>query len=98
MSAGKLRQLHLASLARFEHVGKAAAALEQLRQRIPEAACPAKEHSLAVANVDEAKRLKDHKRLADRGSADMQPVSQVALGGELGAGHHAGLCGAPRRA
>jgi hypothetical protein len=91
MSGSELCQLYLERLTCFEHVRQPAPSLKQLCQGIPEAACPAKEHPLAVADVDKAERLQDHERLANRGPADMQPVRQVALGWELVAGHHAGL-------
>jgi hypothetical protein len=36
-----------------------------------------------MADVDEAKRLKDYERLAHRRAAHLQPICEVALGGEL---------------
>src|SRR3979409_235914 len=54
VGCGKLRQLDLERLASLEHVGEAAAALEKLRQGLAEAARPAEEHALAVADVDKA--------------------------------------------
>ena len=60
MRRGKLGQLHLERFTRLEHVGQAAAALDELRKRLTEPTRAAEEDALPVTDVDEAKGLEHH--------------------------------------
>src|SRR5438445_306885 len=90
-AGGELRQLRLEGLARFEHVGQTAPALEQLPERLTKATRAPEKNALAMADVDEAQRLEHDKRLAHRGAAHLQLSGQVSLGRELVPRLHARL-------
>src|SRR5450759_3024503 len=85
------RKLHLERLSGFEHIRKAAAALEQLRKRLAEPARAAEEHPLPMPYIDESKCLQHDEGLAHRSAADVQPLGELAFGRELVSRPHARL-------